>query len=38
MKSWVRSAATRARQPGLGLPPLDYAVDVTKLCACCSFS
>ncbi|TYZ67453.1 hypothetical protein PybrP1_011386, partial [[Pythium] brassicae (nom. inval.)] len=31
MKSWVRSAAQRARQPGLGLPALEYAVDVAKL-------
>ncbi|GAB9475638.1 hypothetical protein Gpo141_00012726 [Globisporangium polare] len=31
MKSWVRGAAQRVRQPGLGLPPLDYAVNVARL-------
>lgn len=33
MKSWVRGAAQRVRQPELGLPPLDYGVNVARLYA-----
>lgn len=31
MKSWLREATKRTRQPGNGLPPLDYGVTLAKL-------